>query len=288
MRYAKLSLTLQQIVRSANSVSDGNTRLGTAGGERSEASGKVQASMERMVMLRGAAKEIRCGASTLPQGVYYILSPYDDTTDGLPNNYNCIYSLKSSDVQGGLRLRCQQFSLEKSDQCTADYFQVEGFGRFCGTVAPPIVTARSLQLQVVTNDQGVSSGAYNCLILSMASGAGSGGLPCGRHVLKAGSYSLLSKNHPGKYEGLLYCGWQLEADNAADELQLSCNSFQMERPYRQSCEFDWLRVNGTRYCGITAPTVPATAGSLTVEYATDFGVHRSGFRCTVQVGTPSA
>ena len=238
-------------------------------------------------MSRQLAKKVPCGSSTLPQGIYYIDAPYDPATDGLPKNYSCPYSLRPSDAEGALRLMCQQFSLEQSADCTADFLQVKGIGRFCGTDPPPVTTAHRLSIQVTTDNQGHHHGAFSCLILSLAPATGADSLPCGQHVLKSSTqYSLISQNHPHEYGALLYCSWQLTADNPADKLRLSCGSFEMEPPRGPTCRFDWMRVNDALYCGTRAPSVFVT-GALNIEYASGISMFYSGFNCTVQVGDPT-
>ena len=121
------------------------------------------------------------------------------------------------------------------------------------------------------------------------SGAGCGGESCGKKYVRAGNYTLQTKNYPAKYSTLTYCKWELVADNPKSTMEFSCSDFDM-LSYDDSCEWDWMSVNGTRFCNNNwAPTATIKSyGAISVEYSTPDlpDKTRGGFSCTVTVTDP--
>jgi len=68
-------------------------------------------------------------------------------------------------------------------------------------------------------------------------------------------------------------------------LALSCSAFNLES--HSSCFWDWLQVDGTRFCGTNSPTVSSN-GVMTIGFRTDGSVVRSGFLCTIQATAGSS
>ena len=233
---------------------------------------------------------VPCGTSVLPKGEYYIKSI--DYPKPYLANYQCMYHLTPQCSKGAIFFHCPKFDITSSDLCVNDFLHVSTAGRFCGQVGPqllfvprpPLVLHFRSDSRLVAPTKGTG---YLCQLWSMAEGAGPGSLSCGQHVLKPGTYSLLSKNYPANYESLLYCGWELRTQNAADQLSISCPNFKMEPDNKSDCMWDRMMVNERRFCGSNAPTVSAQ-GSLNVDYGTDAATVYSGFNCTVTVTAAAA
>ena len=230
-----------------------------------------------------------CGANILDQRLYAIKSHSGLGKTNYTANYTCTYSLRPADVNGVLYLKNLQFDLQASVNCTADFLDIAGVDRFCGSRFPReyyVITASELAITFQTDGQDAARGFYFTAIALKPEAAGDAGLPCGTTLLERGNHTILSKNYPAKYEPYSYCKWQLQAIENTDRVELSCDSFRLEN-FGSRCEMDWMAVDGVRYCGTTAPSV-ATVGELSVEFVADYFAQQKGFNCTVVVSEGGA
>ena len=235
---------------------------------------------------RSNFKFLDCGTSILKKSVYYFIRSEGFQAPHYPNDYECTYTLRPEDPLDTLRLTFAAFKLQDSCKCTADFLEVSGFRRFCGSISfspPPIFWKSQLSMLFKTDHQ-VTDKGFSLLVLVAPPGAGQGGLPCGETSLARRNYTILSQNFPSRYDPTLYCKWQLTADTPTDQLSLSCSSFDTARDSRYGCSFEGMRVNGKTYCGTTAPSVTAT-GNITAEFYAAYGSGEThnGFNCTVTV-----
>ncbi|XP_043230193.1 cubilin-like [Amphibalanus amphitrite] len=230
------------------------------------------------------------GYKPLPAGVYYIQSPnYRPGNPGnYTNNYECMYKFKAADNKSKLRIDCFFFQLEGDmpDCVTKDYlyFQTEDlFAAYCGKNIPKTMLSRYVYAFFHTNSEITDKGFF-CTIMSKEALAGSGGLQCGKHNLAPGTYSLLSQNYPDNYGTNIYCKWELVASDPSNTVDFSCSSFDMIS-WDNSCEWDWMKVDGVRHCNNNKPAPQQFTGGVTVEYSTPDLPHktRKGFKCTVTV-----
>ncbi|XP_037082241.1 transmembrane protease serine 3-like [Pollicipes pollicipes] len=221
-------------------------------------------------------KIIGCGTRTVSKGFHYIQSP--NFPRPYRNNFICSYRLWAEN-RGVLSMSCGNFTLEDSPRCRYDYMLVGG-RRYCGTQKPrPVLNINRITATFCSDCKGTYSG-YRCLIESRAPGSGPDSLRCGSHRLNPGTYTITSLNHPASYENYLHCSWTLRAAFRNDRISVRCSKFDLESV--GGCRYDWLSVNGRRYCGRRGPRVTST-NQMTLEFSTDFSVVRPGFRCTVRV-----
>ena len=247
---------------------------------RDEFSGGVTQDLASNTQLLRQSLYLKCGETILAKGMKILLSEGYETAGSYPNNYNCTYILRPQDSHGGIFVWAYTFELQKSDNCTADFLEVAGVGRFCGSTKP-IHAASQIVLHFKTDHQHTGIG-FGMTVFPLSPGAGCGGLMCGPRYLPRGSHTLLSKGFPQKHTPNLYCKWQLKAIEPTDRLTLSCSSFDLpsKKINGKSCEVGWMMAKGTRYCGTNAPSVSAV-GELTVVF---FAYHGSnGFNCTATV-----
>ena len=221
---------------------------------------------------------LKCGDTILKKNNVYLRS--EEQGGGYPHNYNCTYILRPKNSHGGIYILTNYFSLENSTDCSADFLEVSGLGRFCGSMEL-YHTASQMDLHFKTDDK-VTARGFLFAVLLLSPGAGCGGLPCGPKYLERGNYTLLSKNFPHKHGTNLYCKWQLMAIEPTDQLSLTCSSFRLQGSddsYKQ-CRFGSMSVKETHYCSTRAPSESAV-GQLDVEF---FSVwDGNGFNCTITV-----
>ena len=202
------------------------------------------------------------------------------------NNYYCVYDLAPADANGILRFDCFFFQLEDSVGCWKDHFMVakgKVAAMHCGANTPDTAFTNKLFVRFRT-DSDVTDKGFFCTVMSKEAVADNGGLMCGSHRLGPGTYNLLSANYPDNYGINLYCKWQLFTIDPAATMDFSCSSFDMIS-WDNSCEWDWMKVNGVRHCNNNKPPPQQFKAGLTVEYSTPNLPHktRKGFKCTVTV-----
>ncbi|KAF0288013.1 Trypsin-7 [Amphibalanus amphitrite] len=70
------------------------------------------------------------------------------------------------------------------------------------------------------------------------------------YTLAAGSYSVTSPNYPDNYPNGVYRSYTLQGRDG-QTISISCERFNVES--HSSCSYDFLSVNGQRFCGFTGP-----------------------------------
>merc|ERR1712212_972579 len=105
-------------------------------------------------------------------------------------------------------------------------------------------------------------------------------IACGTHQLSVGSYDIQSPNHPSNYDNYYDCTYSLTAEAGA-VLSVSYSAFNIES--HSTCGWDWLKVQGVKYCGTEMPPAITDATTLEIEFHTDYSVVRTGFALTVSV-----
>ena len=251
----------------------------------------IQPSAQSDLAERGAKKTLKCGTHIVRRGInYYIESPGYDNDKNYTNNYNCTYTLRPADANSGILLSPSGFDLQDSINCTADFLEISGVGRFCGPKFSKeyhITAAHQLVIKFQTNEE-VTGRGYRFYLAHRPPGAGCGSLPCGTRYLERGTHAIFPRKNPDNKVYLMYCKWQLKAIEATDRLKVSCSGFKFlkESPIL-GCQWMWLLVNGTRYCGNNAPSVDALS-ELTVEFlASLINQEGYGFNCTIVVSEQS-
>jgi len=232
---------------------------------------------------RQAGNILACGTRTLARGYYFMQSP--NYPKDYPNSYVCsyrLYSPRNNFWRSSVSWTCSnsRFSLESSSGCANDYLQI--FGRkYCSTSPPS--TARDISYLRATfcTNSAVTSSGFRCLVEARDDGAGSG-MACGFHRVQAGrSYTFSSINYPRNYDNYRICRWYFYGAST-DQLTLTCSRFSLES--HSSCSYDYLYVNGRKYCGQTQPSVTRTRTMYAI-FSTDFSVTSTGFTCTVRVAS---
>ncbi|XP_043230212.1 cubilin-like [Amphibalanus amphitrite] len=259
-----------------------------------DASGQLSAiAAQRMIDQRSLDKAtlLQCdqGKQHLLPGVYYMQSPNykQDDPGNYTNDYSCNYDLTAADDNGILRFDCFFFQLEDSDAgCSKDSFGIyteDILEVFCGTDSPKTRFVKSIGVHFKT-DASVTDKGFFCTVMSKEAVAGCDSLPCGKRYLAPGTYSLLSQNYPDNYGTNIYCKWELVASDPSNTVDFSCSSFDMIS-WDNSCEWDWMKVDGVRHCNNNKPAPQQFTGGVTVEYSTPDLPHktRKGFKCTVTV-----
>ncbi|KAF0288945.1 Coagulation factor IX [Amphibalanus amphitrite] len=104
-------------------------------------------------------------------------------------------------------------------------------------------------------------------------------------TLATGNYYWTSPNHPNNYPNNYDIGLRLTG-SAGQLITISCDPFRLENHDR--CVWDYLSINGQRYCGTrTEPTIRSST-QLNVDFHTDSSVTASGFYCLIVVPQPGS
>ncbi|KAF0300350.1 Deleted in malignant brain tumors 1 protein [Amphibalanus amphitrite] len=245
---------------------------------------EVRGSYNRPVL--GCSSDVQ----TLEPGAYIIHSPNFDrhNPQNYTNDYTCTYQLRLK-YHGILRFDCFDFQLEDSDGCSKDRLKVTYGSQAlisCGRNTPRTLYGESLDIDFTTDSSGTDTG-FLCTVMSKVS-TSSSGLFCGRGFLEPGTYSLVSLFYPDNYGTSLYCRWDLSANLLTYSMEFSCRDFDMVS-WDGSCEWDYLEVNGKKYCNGNPPPgedSPLPVGQhVEVVYETPDlpDKTRKGFNCTVVV-----
>ncbi|XP_037091811.1 chymotrypsinogen A-like [Pollicipes pollicipes] len=109
-------------------------------------------------------------------------------------------------------------------------------------------------------------------------------LACGTHALTTGTYTITSPNYPSNYGNDYDCVYKLTPGSGAATLSISCSAFDIEM--HSSCEWDWLRVNGNKFCGSQGPSVSGSS-ALNIDFHSDYVEVGTGFSCTIRAAAGS-
>ncbi|KAF0296009.1 Trypsin-1 [Amphibalanus amphitrite] len=108
--------------------------------------------------------------------------------------------------------------------------------------------------------------------------------PRATYVLQPGQYFFTSPNYPNNYGNDFRRRWVIRGSDGQD-VTVQCDPVDIE--FHSSCRYDFLRVNGVKYCG-TSPVPATSAAELRVVFKTDSSVTASGFYCLVTVPEPGS
>ena len=223
---------------------------------------------------RGGRSALGCGSHTLTAGTYTISSPNYPSNYG--NNYDCAYNLTPGSGVTSFRVQCAAFSLESHSSCAYDWLSVAG-AKYCGTAAPAVTKVGALEL-AFHSDYSVTSTGFQCTVTAR-DGSAAQELPCGTHALTPGLYSITSPGYPSNYPNNQDCTYSVSAGSGTGTMELACCQFDLEA--NSSCSWDWLRVNGVKYCGRQAPAL-AENGALNIDFHSDSSVVKAGYYCEIR------
>jgi len=222
-----------------------------------------------------ARSELACGDHTLAAGTYTIKSPNHPSNYG--NNFDCSYNLALGSGVTSLSLSCSAFNIESHSSCAWDWLQVDST-KYCGTTAPSVNSNGAMAISF-HSDYSVVRAGYLCTITATGSGGSGSELACGEYTLAEGTYTIKSPNHPSNYGNNFDCAYNLTPGSGVGTLDLSCSAFNIES--HSSCRWDWLRVDGTKFCGTAGPTVSSNS-VMNVDFHADGSVVRTGYLCTIE------
>jgi len=136
-----------------------------------------------------------------------------------------------------------------------------------------------MAISFISDSSAVRSG-YLCTITATGSPSGGPGsqLACGDHTLAEGTYTIKSPNHPGDYPQLFDCSYNMALGSGVGSLSLSCSAFNIE--HNLGCTRDWLKVDGTNYCGRNAPSA-FTNNAMAISFHSGSSTQRSGYLCHI-------
>ncbi|KAF0289471.1 Trypsin-7 [Amphibalanus amphitrite] len=100
------------------------------------------------------------------------------------------------------------------------------------------------------------------------------------YTLDPDTYSLKSPNYPYRYPNNANVTITVRG-NDNQIISISCENFNIESAI--SCKYDYLSVNGQRFCGSTGPNLSGTV--LDIVFKSDEAVRRTGYKCTITVPT---
>ncbi|KAF0290060.1 Adhesion G-protein coupled receptor G6 [Amphibalanus amphitrite] len=99
------------------------------------------------------------------------------------------------------------------------------------------------------------------------------------YVLNNGQYFFTSTYYPNSnYPNNDYFSFVLTT-SAGQGMRIYCDPFDVES--HPTCDFDWLRLGSTKYCG--SGTIYVMGAQFAVEFSSDSSVTRPGFYCLVNV-----
>ncbi|XP_043241949.1 transmembrane protease serine 3-like [Amphibalanus amphitrite] len=224
---------------------------------------------------------LSCGSHVVAEGSTAVIeSP--NYPSNYPNDEDCVYTL-TTDTGKDLELSCEAFDLESHSQCRYDWLRVNGI-KYCGSSGPSTVAAPQLDIDFHSDYSVVRSG-YRCTVTVVEPTVVPAGsqLSCGRSRLALGQHTITDGD--GDYSNDVDCYYQLYADQAGDQLSVTCSQFDVES--HSSCAYDWLSLNGNKFCGSNGPSSVAAIDQMAIHWHTDYSVVRSGFVCAVTVGEAS-
>ncbi|XP_075684851.1 cubilin [Rhinoderma darwinii] len=208
------------------------------------------------------------------------------------NNMNCTYLITAQENKI-IELKFNQFDVEGSGSCLFDHVSVyDGsniygtrFGKFCGTVLPPVIRSLTNNLLLVFYTDGhVGAGGWRGSYRQTL-GPEQG---CGGYLTNAtGRFGSPDSNADGKYDKNLDCVWNIVVP-INKQINLTFSSFFLESS--GSCRYDFVKIfdgsstnsdlQGT-FCGSEFPTqFVSSSNVLTVWFYSDSTVELAGFNAT--------
>jgi hypothetical protein len=124
--------------------------------------------------------------------------------------------------------------------------------------------------------------------LLLAAAAAVHGQSCGGAltVNEVGAVTISSPNHPQPYNSGASCTWTITGPSGK-ALKLTALSFDLEGSY-PSCSFDYVDIDGTRYCGQNEPSGVVVASPATIRFVSDSSIVKNGFQISIEATTAVA
>ncbi|KAF0310348.1 Proclotting enzyme [Amphibalanus amphitrite] len=220
---------------------------------------------------------LSCGSHVIAEGSSAVIE-----SPNYPSNYDnyayCAYSF-TTDTGKELQLNCETFELEGDESCEQDWLRVNDI-KYCGSSGPSAVGGSRLDI-VFFSDKSTATAGYRCTVtLAEPTVVPAGShLSCGTSRLARGEHTITDGD--GDYGDNVDCYYQLYADQAGDQLSVTCSQFDVE--YDSMCLSDWLSLNGIRFCSTRRPSDVAAVDRMSIHWHTDRSSVRPGFECTVTV-----
>uniref|UniRef100_A0A8C5WH00 Metalloendopeptidase n=1 Tax=Leptobrachium leishanense TaxID=445787 RepID=A0A8C5WH00_9ANUR len=208
-----------------------------------------------------------------------------------PNNCNSVWLIRVP--SGQVRLKFNEFDVEMSDGCSADYFLIyDGpskaspvlVGRTCGSTLIPLMITSSNQvlIEFVTNNA-VTGKGFNITYDSVQCGG----------AFYAPTKNFTSPGYPSKYSTNMKCTWTITAP-AQSKVSLAVSDFQLEGMFIKKCLYDYLSIyNGPdadspllgKFCGTryTSP-IKSTGNTMYIEFVSDKSNVFRGFQAIYTFG----
>lgn len=108
-------------------------------------------------------------------------------------------------------------------------------------------------------------------------------------TVSAGEEVLLeSPGFPEKYPNRKKCGWNIKASDGS-VVDISCPIFELQTANRKGvCKFDYLSLDGFKFCGKESVTATITEGELIqIRFSSNKGKKFSGFKCRADALPPT-
>ncbi|XP_033106655.1 uncharacterized protein LOC117108667 [Anneissia japonica] len=219
------------------------------------------------------------------------------------NNMYCTAIIKAPEGET-ITLTFTALNVEYENSCEYDYVEVrdsvdsfESSQRFCGAILPEPITGEGNQLAVIfRSDQSViSSGFSASYVISggiiptesnrVSTTENSGLVIDGCNIesnLESGTFT--SPNYPALYDNDLDCTYTI---NVAKNQIITLSFIEFRLEAQSSCVWDYLLVDGVRYCGTNSPaTLTSDIGSsLTFALHSDYSIGAPGFLAEYSVRT---
>ncbi|XP_055948474.1 cubilin-like isoform X1 [Argiope bruennichi] len=220
-------------------------------------------------------------------------------TDAYADDLNCRYRvMKSSPLVCELMITILDFKLQEGEVCENDYLQIAE-ERLCGTIESGMTRMYSFGDldEILMNfdtdgsvgDKGfhISGFQRECNFSLNATEKGrkaQNAWDCDRTIMGSED-SIRSPGFPDVYPPNVDCRWMvLRADPRYCELEITINNLHIQ--VGESCQFDYLEVDGHRFCGST------TAGNkrifsfkteqIVIHFHSDGSVNDRGFEVTLK------
>uniref|UniRef100_F7D8H4 Cubilin n=1 Tax=Ornithorhynchus anatinus TaxID=9258 RepID=F7D8H4_ORNAN len=217
----------------------------------------------------------------------YALSDY-------PNNMDCTYLISVRDGKV-VELKFNDFNLEASDYCSADYVAVRDglepgaplLGKFCGSELPARIRSSGdhLRLEFRTNFFQGARGWRASFRETLGPQHG-----CGGYLTRPGdTFGSPDTDSDGRYDRNLDCVWTISVPPNG-LINLTFTVFALEDATARGCLYDYVKLydgaseNASlvgEFCGSSMPASFLSGGNfLTVKFVSDGSLERPGFNAT--------
>ncbi|XP_043208290.1 suppressor of tumorigenicity 14 protein homolog [Amphibalanus amphitrite] len=100
--------------------------------------------------------------------------------------------------------------------------------------------------------------------------------------LAPGNYVFQSPNYPANYSDNTNISWSFTVDEG-NIISIDCADFDVEGYDSPFCLYDWLDINGKRFCGNNSTVRIVSTDSLHLQFISDSIFNRKGFSCDIVV-----